>query len=461
MITLNFTSSDGTLGFDKQMPIFNFHYPFDISTHPFHDAELALLAATGSVRRRAIYLHIPFCQTICSFCPFTKERRNREADVDEYVEALEREFELRSALIGTPPVDTIFVGGGTPSMLSERHIHTLGLALHKCFQLNRLKEFTFEVEAKSVTPGKLQAMCDIGVNRISFGTQTLSERHRKAFRLDATLTEIRRTAEAVNAAFPYTNTDILYGLAGQTLSDLENDVTGVLALNTTTVDFYPINNLSAPRGMHRAMEQQGWAVASAKVRHSQRECINLMLRMNGFVPISGYSYSRKQNNHGSHLIQHVPKFLYHDLVYGHSDDEILGYGVGSLTQVRGFNLYNDSHRRNYVSTLLDKKTLPIVAFPTGIAAERGIVTFPFRGELEKDRVNWAMVPEDTLASLENIIEKGFAAEVDGRIEISELGWLYYVNLMHLLMPRRAKTWIAERIVTQKKRGGISEDLALV
>ena len=114
-------------------------------------------------------------------------------------------MELKRELIGEPRVDAIFVGGGTPSMLNPRQIESLGESIARNFDLHALKEFTFEVEVKSISGDGLHAMRDIGVNRVSFGAQTFSEKYRRLFSLDATCAQIEAAAELLNGFFPYTN----------------------------------------------------------------------------------------------------------------------------------------------------------------------------------------------------------------------------------------------------------------
>jgi len=109
-------------------------------------------------------------------------------------------------------------------VLRAEHFYQLGEALHRCFDLSQLKEFTIECEVKSVTLEKLKAFQEIGVNRISFGVQTLNPVYRELFTMTATVDQIRQVAAWVNERFPFTNVDLIYGMAGQTLDDFLTDV---------------------------------------------------------------------------------------------------------------------------------------------------------------------------------------------------------------------------------------------
>jgi oxygen-independent coproporphyrinogen-3 oxidase len=369
---------------------------------------------------------------------------------------------LKAELLESRKVDAIFVGGGSPSLLSPRQIELLGESLNRHFDLRGLREFTFEVEVKSVSREKLQAMRDIGVNRISFGAQTFSEKYRALLSLDAPRARIFDVAAMLNDMFPYTNVDLLYGMAGQNLNHLCDDFANVVALQTTTIDVYPLNNLAASGVMHRAMkaEHLDFLPASSRLRFRMR--LDELFRERGYVPINGYSYALADTAGQRYAgpVQHRPQFLYHDILYGYEDDEIVGYGSAALSRLPGFNLHNTANRQAYVTELERGRSLPHQAFGPISAPERGIVYFPYRGTLDKSRIAWNEVPTDTVAALREISQAGLAAETDQSYELTPLGWLFYVNLMYYLMPLTAKAWLSDLIADLRRRGRACGDTDL-
>jgi len=395
-------------------------------------------------------VHVPFCETICSFCPFTRGRYKAEQDINDYVEALLREIELKRNLLGRTKVDVVFVGGGTPSLLSSLQIEALGHALHTHLDTTKLIEFTFELEVKSVTRQKLESMQRIGVNRVSFGAQTFSALHRRLFSLDATVQQIRDAAEMLTEMFPYTNVDMIYGMAGQTAEDLFGDISEALRLRTTTVDFYPLNNLAAQVRMHKMVRKAGLRHLSAARRIQYRRDIDEYLRAQGYSPINGYSYSRSDGPN-RRTIQHHPKFQYHDIIYGYHDDAVLGYGACAITKVPGYNVYNHADRAEYISRVR-VGTLPWEGFEVGNCPEKGVVTFPYRGTLEKSRIPWESIPSETCAAFEEALAAGLIIDGDETYDLTPQGWLFYVNLMYYLMPTKSKRWISDRIAAQTSNG---------
>jgi coproporphyrinogen III oxidase-like Fe-S oxidoreductase len=446
--------------FTRQLPVFNWFYPFDRGTA--EPNTLAALAANdwSAIRRIAVYFHIPFCDTICSFCPFVRGHYKTDQDIEAYLEALLREIQLKHPYVGALSADSMFIGGGTPSVLSPEQIVRLGSYIDTYFDTSKITEFAVEVEVKSVTYEKLLAFRRIGVNRISFGAQTFAERYRAAFALDATVSQIARVAEWANDLFPYTNVDIIYGIAGQDLDDVLSDADQAIELGTTSIDFYPLNNLSAQIRMHRALDSAGMQRPTAAQRLNHRRMLREHMLSRNYARINGYGYARRRGR-SNDMIERKPKFLYHDILYGYGNDAVIGYGASAVTQIPGYNMYNAASRTRYRDILVDQSSLPCTAYRTAGSPGKGVVTFPYRGSLEKSMVPWDSVSSEVLASLDELLRAGLMTETNMTFEVSETGWLYYVNMMYCLMPKDDKQWISEQIASLVAAGRECESTALV
>ncbi|WP_246257335.1 radical SAM protein [Bartonella gabonensis] len=187
--------------FDQLKPIYNFTYPlFRTISNEFYDYldfnNLAQNKRIPQARTISLYLHIPFCETICFFCPFQKGAYKHVKQIEAYMSALTAEIRNKGNFIRSlrSPIRSIYIGGGTPSLLSADNIRHIGKILHAEFELSSLAEFTLESEPNSVTRDKLYATREIGVNRISFGVQSFIERFRSLFNLTSTREQIKNTA---------------------------------------------------------------------------------------------------------------------------------------------------------------------------------------------------------------------------------------------------------------------------
>lgn len=456
-LDLHVNSYATLLKFDKQIPVYNWYYPFVSDEYKIANPwDVYQDLADYHPHRRALYFHIPFCETICSFCPFERGSYKHEDEIESYVQALLNELERKHqfAALADQPVDTIYFGGGTPSVLQPDQIRRLGAAIHHCFETHDLQEFTFECEVKSVTLEKLQAMSEIGVNRISFGAQTLNPRYRDLFDLTATVAQIQQVAAWTNERFPYTNMDLLYGMAGQTLDELIADINGYLELGTTSIDCYPLNNSSTQRKLHQAFREAGLHPLSASTKLSYRLFLNEYLRAHGYVPINGYSYAKQTpETRGQRVvIQHTPTFRYHDIVYGYGDECIHGYGAGAVSMFDSRVTSGIANRAAYIDRLLGKSNQPwFNAWQASHGTEKGIVYFPYRGTLDKKRIDWERVDADTHETLELAVKRGLAVEKGDWYEVTEAGWFNYVDLEYMLMPRWHRQHLAnivDRAFTQ-------------
>ncbi|MDE7092637.1 MAG: radical SAM protein, partial [Muribaculaceae bacterium] len=113
-----------------------------------------------------LYIHIPFCHSKCAYCDFYSSAR-RPVDADDYIDALITEFKLRYSEISNYP--TIYIGGGTPSSLSDIQIERLVKAIGELININELKEFTIEMNPEDVTSDRLRFYKSLGINRVSMG----------------------------------------------------------------------------------------------------------------------------------------------------------------------------------------------------------------------------------------------------------------------------------------------------
>ncbi len=454
MLDIRVLPDQPLIKFNHQLPVFNWHYPFVRDGDYTEDRHAPYLTFKKTqARRRAVYIHIPFCETICNFCPFDRSRYESHSDVDEYVRALLDEIDLKKDFLGRPQVDAIFVGGGTPSILHPHQIELLGKAISRNFDLGALKEFSFEVEVKSATPEKLRTMRHIGVNRVSFGAQTFSEEYRRLLNLDASTKQIIDTAAIANSLFPYSNVDLLYGMAGQEIDQLNEDLTAALDLQTTTIDVYPLNNLSSSLAMHREFQNAALDFLPAVTRIKYRMHINRFFEKRGHAPINGYSYTVAAKTDRVAGPVHLSKnFLYHDILYGYHDDEVIGYGSSAISQISGYTISNFRNRQMYVNEVLTKRALPHRVFGPILSPERGIVFFPYRGVLDKARIQWDELPSETLAALRTTLSAGLIVDHGERYELTEPGWLFYVNLMFYLMPSAGKSCILNIIEQQQRKG---------
>ena len=200
-------------------------------------------AATASVARRpddceaplGLYLHIPFCESICSYCNFARQLVDGSLE-SRYVAALERE--IRAAADGSR-VDSMYFGGGTPSLLSAGELARLIDACREGFLIDADAEVTIEVNPETASEGRFAGYRAIGVNRLSMGVQSFQDEELKRIGRLHTADRARSAVDqARQAGFDNVSLDLMIGLPGQTLAGWRASIERLLEIAPEHISFY-------------------------------------------------------------------------------------------------------------------------------------------------------------------------------------------------------------------------------
>lgn len=188
-----------------------------------------------------IYLHIPFCRSRCSYCDFATDIYRDAAWVERYVTALVREIDrFRTVEQGvTTNIDTIYFGGGTPSLLSAKQVERIIESINRRFEISGVKEITMEMNPATVTQETLRDYRALGVNRASFGVQTFNDNALKLLARGHDANDARTTFKMLrDAGFDNVSFDLIAGLPGQTLKDWENNLNEAVAMSPEHLSLY-------------------------------------------------------------------------------------------------------------------------------------------------------------------------------------------------------------------------------
>ena len=183
-----------------------------------------------------LYVHIPFCSSRCSYCDFATGLYQSEL-AERYVAALIEE--IRTSRYSGANVDTIYFGGGTPSLLAPSQLDRILVTLSQHFEIDPAAEVTLEINPGSVTREKLQAFRSLGINRASFGAQTFDDRELAKLGRSHTAADALKTfTDLRNAGFENISFDLIAGLPGQTLTGWQRNIKQALDLNPEHLSFY-------------------------------------------------------------------------------------------------------------------------------------------------------------------------------------------------------------------------------
>jgi len=184
-----------------------------------------------------LYIHIPFCRSRCSYCDFATGIYERPL-AERYVKALVKEIEAWDE-VSPRPVDTIYFGGGTPSLLSPTQVGAILETVQSRFEVESGAEVTMEMNPGTVTPESVAEFRRLGINRASFGAQTFDDRELARLGRSHTTEDTTNTFQLLrDAGFDNVSFDLIAGLPGQTVSGWQYNLDRALALRPEHLSFY-------------------------------------------------------------------------------------------------------------------------------------------------------------------------------------------------------------------------------
>ncbi len=191
-----------------------------------------------------IYIHIPFCASFCTYCGFYSEICNREEAYARYLEALRREMHLRRDFLGGERITTIYLGGGTPSLLPTFLLTAVADSLRTEFDLSAVEEFTVEVNPEDVVRREdlPQALSLCGANRISLGIQSFCDSHLRWMRRRHTAsTAVEAFRLLREAGFDNISIDLIFGFAGLDDGQWRDNLSQAVALAPEHISAYQMS----------------------------------------------------------------------------------------------------------------------------------------------------------------------------------------------------------------------------
>ena len=308
-------------------------------------------------RNLELYLHIPFCVKKCNYCDFFSASGTPKEQAD-YVSAMIQEIQSYQELSGEYEVQTIFLGGGTPSLLTPEQIEQIFDAIYHIFSVNENAEITMEMNPGTVDIEKLHAMKAAGVNRLSIGLQSAQNEELKMLGRIHTYEEFLETWRLTEqAGFKNRNIDLMSALPGQTMESYEDTLSKVLALEPEHISAY---SLILEEGTvfydwyeKGKLDRGAWKLPSEEEEYAMGELTIQRLAEAGMhrYEISNYAKSGKECRHN---------LGYWDRV------EYLGIGAGSSSLIKGERFDHIRDRKAYIekirngeSILIDREILSV------------------------------------------------------------------------------------------------------
>ena len=373
-----------------------------------------------------LYVHIPFCSAICNYCNFNRGLFDASLK-EQYVQALLREIASQgdpSTALGTgrAPADTIYFGGGTPSLLEPAEIAAIIAACRAAFAVAGDAEITMEANPETVTPERLAAFRDAGVNRLSYGVQSFrDEELQRLSRLHSASRAAEAFAMARAAGFDNVSLDLMMWLPQQTIAQWLESVDALIALGPDHASLY-ILELYPNAPLREAMARSKWSLAP------DDDAAEMYLEAMARLDAAGYEQYEISN------VARRGRESRHNLKYW-ADGEWLGFGCGAHSTRRGVRWKNLSSTTEYIAAVasggqpgvekreLSRREALEEALFTGLRLARGIDVHTVKTRYDADV--WGIYG----AALERFREAGLLI-YDGRLlRLSRTGMLLANEIM--------------------------------
>jgi len=253
--------------YDRPGPRYTSYPPAPAWTDAFGEAELRAALGRSTGREIALYVHVPFCASLCTYCACNREIHRDHSVAGPYLDELEREADaLAAALGGDRACAQLALGGGTPTYLDERQLARLCEIIDGHFPPSPDSERSVEVDPRVTTRGQLEVLASHGFNRISLGVQDFSRAVQEAIRRVQSVEETGRLArDARDLGFESVNYDLIYGLPFQTVASFAATVDRVIEHEPDRIALYSYAHVTWVSKQQRGFERGDLPDAGRKI----------------------------------------------------------------------------------------------------------------------------------------------------------------------------------------------------
>lgn len=360
-----------------------------------------------------VYIHIPFCVKKCKYCDFNSFKMNL-CDKKRYLDDLNKEIKMYSGECADRIVDTIFFGGGTPSILSCDEIECLMKCVKDSFNISDDAEITMECNPGTIDRKKLEAIKRSGINRLSIGLQAVQNHHLSYIGRIHTYEEFEKNfKEARSVGFDNINIDLMFALPNQTEDDWKESLEKVVRLNPEHISAYSLI-MEEGTELFDMYEREEFELMDEDRDIDMYEYTISYLKNNGYnqYEISNYSKEGKECRH--------------NIIYWQCDN-YLGLGAGAAGYLARDRYTNESNLNSYhkkiesgkkpiisVENLSDEEMMEEMVF-MGLRMNSGINRIDFKNRFGVEFC------DKYKKQVEDLVERGLLSVVDENIKLTQKG----------------------------------------
>lgn len=356
----------------------------------------------------SLYIHFPYCLYKCHYCDFNSYKMAADQiPADSYRLALISEIQQRRQLfektgchyLPSTKLDSIFFGGGTPSLMSARDVEIILKEVGNHFQITPTTEITLEANPKTLNSKKLQEFRTVGINRISMGVQSLHDAYLSNFGRIHSASDAREAIKWIaESGLTSWNVDLMYGFPGQTLKEWKEEVSEVLTYHPPHLSCYSLTVEKGTRFAHDVDEGHQAAPSDERQAEMSQSC-------DKFLEQAGYNHYEVSNFcQPGHESRHNLNYWRYG-VY-------IGLGAGAVSSFSGYRTTNEKLPQKYMEAVKGGDWFSTEE----ISHETAMGEFMMMGLRLREGVNPQNFEKLFSTKMENYFQPAFA-------ELREKGWL--------------------------------------
>ena len=380
----------------------------------------------------SLYVHIPFCESLCYYCACNKIITKHKERAADYLRYLTKEVELHTRHLGQgQSVSQLHLGGGTPTFMSDDELRQLMAMLRKNFEFVPGGEYSVEVDPRTVDENRLAVLAELGFNRLSFGVQDFDPAVQKAIHRIQPAEQVFKLVEASRRlGFESVNVDLIYGLPLQTPESFDRTLAQINSLRPDRIALYAYAHLPERFKPQRRIHAQELPSGGDKVAMLSRS-------LDAFVD-AGYVYVGMDHFALPDDALAVAKRQgrLHRNFQGYStqaDCDLIALGVSSIGRI-GTTYSQNAKTMDEYCDLLDQGHLPVVR---GLALSRDdlirrsvIMALMCQGHLQYEAINLAWLVDfkslfaKELEQLQALQDQGLVQLNETGIQVTAMGWFF-------------------------------------
>jgi len=298
----------------------------------------------------SIYIHLPFCESLCTYCGCNKKITQNHSVEEEYLKAIEKEWKhYRKLMNQTPVVREIHLGGGTPTFFSPGNLRYLLNTLLNTSIVHPMHEFSIEGHPNNTTKEHLETLYSLGFRRISYGVQDMDPDVQRIINRIQPIENVERATENARAAgFTSVNFDLIYGLPLQRLQSIENTINQVIGLKPDRIAFYSYAHVPWASRVQRLFHEADLPGAEEKIQLYMKG--KELLMANGYYDIGMDHFALPHDE--LYIAKQNGKLHRNFMGYTTQNSGLLiGLGVSSISDLGNAFAQNEKNLHDYYASV--------------------------------------------------------------------------------------------------------------